>query len=166
MESTLCAGRNGNGRVGGDYWNLGVRLHKLWKGRRVSSEAGGGSRGTLFGSYPQSSVGQTGLGNNTTDLFAPGPDGPITTARFENAREGNQEAEARAFVEKALLAKTLPAELATRCQALLDERTNVLRLKGYAATWRRSNRRLFALAGEVAKAPKVAPPKDKPGPRK
>ncbi len=165
MESTIACGRNGNGRVGGDYWNLGVSLHKLWKGR-VSSEAGGGSRGTLFGSYPQSSVGQTGLGNNTTDLFAPGPDGPVTTVRFENAREGNQEAEARAFVEKALLAKTLPAELATRCQALLDERTNVLRLKGYAATWRRSNRRLFALAGEVAKAPRIEPPKDKPGPRK
>jgi len=166
MESTIACGRNGNGRVGGDYWNLGVSLHKLWKGRRVSSEAGGGSRGTLFGSYPFSSVGQTGLGNNTTDLFAPGPDGPVTTVRFENAREGNQEAEARAFIEKALLAKTLPAELATRCQALLDERTNVLRLKGYAATWQESNRRLFALAGEVAKAPRIEPPKDRPAAKK
>jgi len=166
MESTIACGRNGNGRVGGDYWNLGISLHKLWKGRRVSSEAGGGSRGTLFGSYPQSSVGQTGLGNNTTDLFAPGPDGPITTARFENAREGNQEAEARVSIEKALLSKTVPPGLARRCQALLDERTNVLRLKGYAAGWGQSTRRLFALAGEVAKAPKVAPAKAKAAAKK
>ena len=166
MESTIACGRNGNGRVGGDYWNLGISLHKLWKGRRVSSEAGGGSRGTLFGSYPQSSVGQTGLGNNTTDLFGPGPDGPVTTVRFENARGGNQETEARVFIEKALLGKTLPPELAKRCRALLDERTNVLRLRGYAADWRESARRLFALAAAVAKAPRIEPPKNKPAPRK
>jgi hypothetical protein len=157
MESTLACGRNGNGRVGGDYFSLGINLRKAW-GTGVSSEAQGGSSGTLFGSYPHSAVGQTGLGNNTTDLFAPGPDGPVTTIRFENAREGNEEAEARVFIEKALLAKKLPAELAKRCQDLLDERANVLRINGARhralglLDWQDKSRRLFRLAAEAAKA--------------
>jgi hypothetical protein len=149
--------------VGGDYFHLGVDLRKRWGGRGVSSEATGGSGGTIFGSYPQSGVGQTGLGNNTTDLFAPGPDGPITTVRFENAREGNQETEARVFIEKAILAGTLPKELAAECQALLDERTNAMRLWARpgaigAAYWQQKNQRLFELAAAVAKVPKTAPP--------
>jgi glycosyl hydrolase family 123 len=157
MESTLACGRNGNGRVGGDYFKLGVSLHKRWKGRRISSEALGGSGGTIYGSYPQSGVGQTGLGNNTTDLFAPGPNGPVSTARFENAREGNQESEARIVIEKALLAKALPAPLAKECQELLDDRTNRLRmwrLRGSIGSlgWQQSTRRLFDYAGKVTKA--------------
>jgi hypothetical protein len=161
MESTLVCGRNGNGRVGGDYFKLGINLHKRWKGRRVSSEAGGGSRGTLFGSYPYSSVGQTGLGNSTTDLFMPGPDGPITTARFENAREGNQEAEARIAVEKALLAQRLPAPLAEECQRVLDDRTNRIRmwrLRGAIGSggWQDTTRRLFELAARAKQAARNA----------
>jgi hypothetical protein len=109
-------------------------------------------RGTLFGSYAHSQVGQVGMANNTTDLFAPGPNGPVTTVRFENACEGIQLAEARIFIEKALAdrAKRLPADLGRRCQELLDLRTNVLRgmvLSG----WQDRDRRLFELAGEVAR---------------
>jgi len=156
MASTLAGGRNGNGRVGGDYWRIGMRPRG---GGRVRSEALGGCGGTLYGSYLASAVGQVGLGNSTTDLFAPGPEGPVTTQRFENAIEGNQQAEARIAVEKALLDKAhpLPADLAARCRTLLDERTNALRMNPLGRSlgrqgYRRSTRRLYELAGEVAKA--------------
>ena len=157
MDSTLVLGRQGTGRVGGDYWHLGA---KFVGSGRISSEASGGSRGTLFGIYLKSAVGQVGLGNSTTDLFGPGPDGPVTTIRFENAREGNQEGEARIFLERALLdkARPLPAELAGRCQAVLDEATNVARLNMLAAggigwvNWQDRSRRLYDLAGEAAEA--------------
>jgi len=155
MDSTLALGRRGNGRVGGDYWHMG---EKFVGTGRISSEASGGSRGTRFGIYLKSAVGQVGLGNSTTDLFAPGPEGPVTTARFENAREGNQEAEARIFIEKALLDKAdpLPAGLAKRCQDHLDARTNIARLYMLAAVdigwrgWQASARKLYDLAAEVA----------------
>ena len=93
------------------------------------------------------------MANNTTDLFAPGPDGPVTTVRFENACEGIQLAEARIFIEKALADETrpLPEALARRCRELLDLRTNVLRGMGVPGQPDR-DRRLFDLAGEVAGA--------------
>jgi len=174
MESTLACGRNGNGRVGGDFWKVGAQFATTG---RVSSEAQGGNSGTLFGLYLPSGVGQTGLGNTTTDLFGAGPDGPVSTVRFENALEGNQEAEARIFLEKALLdkARPLPAELAKRCQDMLDERTNVLRMwminASHIATyqWRARDRALFEMAAEVshvlATRP-AAPPAAKDEPRK
>jgi hypothetical protein len=160
MSSTLAGGRNGNGRVGGDYWRVGMRPRG---GARISSEAHGGCGGTLYGSYLASSVGQVGLGNTTTDLFAPAPDGPVTTQRFENAIEGNQQAEARIAIEKALLDRNspLPAELAERCRNLLDRRTNALRMNTLGRSlgrqgWRESTRLLYDLAGEVEKAKQTA----------
>jgi len=157
MESTLACGRNGNGRVGGDYWHIGA---KFIGGGRANSEAVGGSSGTLFGIYLASCVGQVGLGNSTTDLFGPGPNGPVPTVRLENAREGIAEAEARIFIEKALLDKDspLPAELAKKCQDLLDKRTNVLRMWAIGAAriapylWQQRARRLYDAAGEVKRA--------------
>jgi len=158
MESTLAGGRNGNGRVGGDFWRIGMRPRG--GSGRISSEAVGGCGGTLFGSYLPSAVGQVGLGNSTTDLFAPAPQGPVTTVRLENAREGNAEAEARIAIERALLdkARPLPAALAKRCRAILDERTNVLRMAPIGAggiaryRWQDRTAALFAAAGDVAKA--------------
>ncbi len=162
MESTITCGRNGNGRVGADFFKLGVNLRERWgKGARISSEALGGSSGTLFGSYPDSGVAQIGLGNSTTDLLGPSKDGPVTTIRYENARAGNQEAEARIFIEKAIIAKTLPEELAKQCQDHLDTRANALRMWSLSSSksigsfaWRQSNQKLFDLAGKVAKISK------------
>ena len=156
MESTLTCGRNGNGRCGGDYWRIGKKLI----GGRANSEAVGGSGGTRYGMYLRSGVGQTGLGNSVTDLFGRGPGGPVTTVRLENAREGNQLAEARIAIEKALLdkAKPLPEDLAKACQAMLDERTNVLRMWRWGASamapygWQERSRRLFDAAAQVRKA--------------
>jgi hypothetical protein len=109
--------------------------------------------------YLYSATGQTGLGNSVTDLFGPGPDGPASTVRLENAREGNQEAEARVFIEKALLDKAapLPDDLAKGCQQVLDERTNVLRMWAWGAAalapyrWGERNQQLFEAAAKVQK---------------
>ncbi|PCJ57379.1 MAG: hypothetical protein COA79_16050 [Planctomycetota bacterium] len=162
MESTLTCGRNGNGRVGLDFFKFKMDYKKLWGGERPKSEVYGGSGGTLFGSYPSSSVYQIGLGNSTTDLVAPGPKGPVTTARFENARSGNQEAEARIIIEKALVAGKLPAALSKKCQEFLDERTNALRMWALnngaiswgQLNWFQSTLNLYTLAGEVNNAKK------------
>jgi hypothetical protein len=163
MESTIAGGRCGNGRAGGDFFNFGIRLSTEWKNKEwVRGYAATGGGGTIFNIYPQSSVAQTGLGNNVADLFAPGPQGPVSTVRFENALLGNQEAEARIFIEKAILAKKLPDKLAKKCQDLLDKRTNALRMvhiatglsrigRTYVCTqgWKEKTRKLFELAAEV-----------------
>ena len=157
MESTLVYGRAGNGRVGGDYWHIGARL--LGEGKADWGVVGG-SGGTLFNRYLHSHADEAGLGRNCTDLFGPGPDGPVATIRLECAHEGNQEAEARIFIERALLRKdkALPADLARKCQELLDERTNVTRLWRMRAQdiapfgWQERSRRLFDAAAEVGNA--------------
>lgn len=162
MESTLTGGRNGNGRVGADYFTGLFDARRAWKGKKGGSERGNGMNGSIFNRYLDSNVGQISLGNSTTDLLAPGPEGPVTSIRFENAKEGNQEAEARIVIEKALLnkEKPLPADLAKRCQALLDARTNGLRMWALNSGkvpfgcqgWSEKNRQLFDLAGEVVRA--------------
>ena len=63
-------------------------------------------------------------------MLAPGPDGPVSTARLENFREGVQESQARITIEKALVDPALKARLgdalAQDCQKLLDERQRAL----------------------------------------
>ena len=105
-------------------------------------------------------------------LLAPGPDGPLGTARFEMLREGIQECEARITIEKALVANSLPGPLAEECRGLLLERIRA-RLKdgrvevrwpkdparppeptdvlwGLPPDWQDSTARLFELAGRAA----------------
>ena len=91
----------------------------------------------------------------------------LATERLEMLREGLQETEARIFIERALIdpAKraTLGAELAERCQAMLDERVrDRLRAIGgkdssdwlwfISSGWRRRSEQLYAAAAEVARA--------------
>ena len=159
MEGTLACGRNGNGRVGADYFKL----------RPMADDSNGGL-GWRRAPETRFRMGHTGLNVNTTDLLAAGPDGPAATMRYENALEGNQEAEARVFIERALLdvKKPLPERLAKQCQELLDARLNAIRMRrvGYVAawsshrhgrvdlgslTWREENQALFGLAAKVAK---------------
>ncbi|MHC4716522.1 MAG: glycoside hydrolase domain-containing protein, partial [Planctomycetota bacterium] len=111
MEADLASGHRGAGRIGADYWPMPG-------GNRRS-----GSGGTFYSRYPHSATGQTGLGANCRALLAAGPDGPVTSARFENVREGIQNAEAVIFVQKALLGGQVPGPLAKRAWAVLDERT-------------------------------------------
>ena len=60
-----------------------------------------------------------------TMLLYPTPEGAVATLRYEASRENLQECEARIFLEKLLTAQPcpLPAELAKKCQDVLDART-------------------------------------------
>ncbi|HET6427028.1 MAG TPA: glycoside hydrolase domain-containing protein [Phycisphaerae bacterium] len=141
MEGALTMGRNGYGRCGGDYWNLGSAVGDGW------------NIGTRFCMYPDSCLWALGIAHGVPDVLGPGPEAPVTTVRFENARQGNQEAEVRVFVEKALTDKQhpLPEGLAGRLQAMLDARTNRMRLDVPASS-QAELRELFSAAVEVARA--------------
>jgi hypothetical protein len=118
-ESASTSGIRGFGRVGADFWNVLQAANKTY-----------GSGHNLIARYPESDWGQLYLGNSTPYLLAPGPQGPIATARFEMIREGARDLEARVFLEKALLDPALKAklgdDLAGRCQQLLDERVRAI----------------------------------------
>ena len=105
----------------------------------------------------------------TSALLAPGPDGPVSTARFEMLREGAQECEARLVLENALADPTATNKfggaLANRCQEILKERDAAFRFvcagglsrpegwEWYASSgWEDRAGKLFDCAGEVTRA--------------
>ena len=146
-EGCSTAGIRGFGRVGADFWNVLETPNKTY-----------GSGRNLVARYPESDWGQLYLANSTPYVLAPGPKGPLATARFEMLREGAQDLEARVSLEKALLDATQRArlgdDLAKRCQDLLDERVraNVIG----RASWKFFQggpgrvERLYDLTAEVA----------------
>ncbi|MCG3179025.1 MAG: hypothetical protein BIFFINMI_01355 [Phycisphaerae bacterium] len=119
MEMTSTAGIHGIGRVGVDFWNV-LKTRNNTYGKGLS----------LIAHYPKSDWGQLYLGNSTPYVLAPGPTGPLATARFEEIRQGAQDLEARVFLEKALLDPTLRAklgdDLADRCRKMLDDRIRAM----------------------------------------
>ncbi|MCX7591125.1 MAG: DUF6067 family protein [Kiritimatiellae bacterium] len=143
-ENNIAGNQVGFGRNGADFWPV----LKDKTGRPIS---------TLAGRYPESSWAQLSV---KTCLLAPGPDGAISTVRWEMIVEGVQECEARIFIEKALLDKEhrekLGEETAARLQVLLDERTRTAQcgpgLPGWfvSSGWQERSARLYAAAGEVA----------------
>jgi len=109
-EVTLAGGQRGFGRIGGDTWHV----IKDKKGKRVAR---------AFERYPWS------IWNNlelAMSFLAPGPEGAVATAHFEQFREGVQMSEARIYIEDALTdaakRRKLGDDLAQECQATLDER--------------------------------------------
>ncbi|MGQ9661712.1 MAG: glycoside hydrolase domain-containing protein [Kiritimatiellia bacterium] len=139
-------GVRGFGRVGADFWEV------LPKGL--------GDRGalTLAGRYPETGWGQLTLNFSEPALLHPGRHGPVSTVRLEILREGLQVAEARVFLEKALLdprsREKLEEALRQRCQAMLDEKVRDCLRRDWtwfiASDWRRRTREIFELAGQVA----------------
>ena len=109
QEFNITGGQRGAGRLGADIWHV----VKDKKGLRV---------GSVYLRYPENNWRNLDIGSW---FLAPGPEGALATARFENLREGTQECEARIFLEDMLLdpAKKakVGADLAQRCQAILDE---------------------------------------------
>jgi hypothetical protein len=110
--------------------------------------------------------------NATLALLGAGEKGPIGTERFEAMREGIQLCEAMVFIQKALEAGTLDADLAARADKFLDDRAKAtiacwkirtipygnrkikrpfFDLHEYAKDAPQRDDRLFALAGEVMK---------------
>ncbi|MBN2584411.1 MAG: hypothetical protein JXL80_15225 [Planctomycetes bacterium] len=109
-EANITGNQRGLARVGADFWFT----IKDKRGRRV---------GTVTDRYPQSYWHSM---NVTAWLLAPGPDGPVGTARLETFTEGIQECEARIAIELALtdnaLRNKLGKDLAEKAQKILDER--------------------------------------------
>ena len=138
----------GLGPVGLDFWNL---------------PKGGAMEGA--GAWNLGMCTQT-----TGALLAPGPDGPVTTVRFEQLREGLEECEARQLIEKALADPAGKAKLGDalvkRCKDLIDERARYadfasrgewgLEGEGWqwfsASGWEERTLKLFACAGDVSRA--------------
>ena len=110
-ELNIQGPRRGFGRLGLDFWP-------------VLTNAKGDKSLTLQGRYPQSNWKQIDM--MVLCLAPPGPDGAMATGKLEMMREGLQEAEARIFLESVLTdpaqLRKLPAPLAARVQAVLDER--------------------------------------------
>ncbi|MBA4388618.1 MAG: hypothetical protein C0404_11605, partial [Verrucomicrobia bacterium] len=152
-ENRLLAERNitgnqvGFGRNGADFWPV----FKDHKGRRT---------GMLANRYPESNWAQLSV---KTCLLAPGPEGAISTVRWEMMVESVQECEARIAIEKVLLDKSRRAKLgeedAGKLQTMLDERTRACAWGWQNAGWLVSSgwqdrtARLFAAAGTVANTP-------------
>ncbi|HUU43962.1 MAG TPA: glycoside hydrolase domain-containing protein, partial [Planctomycetota bacterium] len=143
----------GFGRVGADFWPV----LKDKRGRMVGRISQGRFPKSLWRNLD---IRQT--------LLEPGPEGAISTVRFEMMCEGVQENEARLFVERALLSKKISGDLADRCREVLDERAEALKryrtgaarnksttdeaYLEYVASWQERSERLYRLAAEVAKA--------------
>ncbi len=139
-------------RLGVDYWPV----------------IGGPNRRSLLNRYSSWSNMYRSTGMAFT---APGPDGPLGTARFEMLREGMQELEARIAIEQALLDGEIGGGLADDCRALLQRRNEVRWKEGHffggqghsyysqedrhwgiAPDWQDNVIRLFDLAGRVEAA--------------
>ncbi len=120
-ECHITGNQRGLAHIGADFWPC----YKNNSGKRT---------GTVTDRYPESYWHSLNIG---AYLLAPGPDGPVGTARLEVFREGIQECEARIAIESALLdpaaKERLGAELARRAQEVLDER-QIANWKGRGAT--------------------------------
>ncbi len=68
---------------------------------------------------------QDGTRRNTGSIVEPGPDGPVATVRYEMLREGLQETEARAQIEKALMNGDVAGEFAATCRAFLQQTIDI-----------------------------------------
>ena len=112
-EINITGAQRGIGRMGGDFWPA------LRDAR--------GRRAPVFTRYPANQWRGLDLSNY---FLAPGPDGALATARFENLREALQECEARIRIEESLLdperRRRIGEPLAQRAQAALDERQRAM----------------------------------------
>jgi hypothetical protein len=118
-ETQITGLQRGLGHMGADFWHA-VR------------DAKGQRRQTVTDRYTEAYWHNLNIYHS---FLAPGPDGPVTTSRYEVMREGTQMCEARIAIEAALLDPAVKAklgdELAQRAQAFLDEQhRNIYRSRG------------------------------------
>ena len=108
--------KRGFGQWGGDFWPVLKDRDKKQADGKI-----------LVMRY--SNEGSTSMEQTVSHLISPGREGPVPSCRSQMLREGLQEAEARVFVQNALLDKAdkLGPELAQRCKEICDERTQILR---------------------------------------
>jgi hypothetical protein len=128
-EEMIMRGHDGLGQLGADIFPIKDRA----------------------GRYTNLNVGRGGLGPDcsTRALLAPGADGSIPTERFESFREGLQQAEAIIYLQRALDANRLSADLAERVNRHLDSRAEAF-LRQWSADRCARDERLLSLAAEAA----------------
>jgi hypothetical protein len=105
-------GLRGVGRLGADFWHV------------LPARTGQKSAYHLL--YLKQGDHAVNLQWSAYHLLSQGPQGALSSVRFEMLREGIQEAEARIFLERAILDGRLDSVLAARCQTVLDERAMAL----------------------------------------
>ncbi|OGF50001.1 MAG: hypothetical protein A2231_03580 [Candidatus Firestonebacteria bacterium RIFOXYA2_FULL_40_8] len=113
-EITAFGKQRGFARLGADFWDME-------SGKGISNFIQHGASGGIAsdGRFLKSSWRAL---NIRTSLLASGPDGAITTTRYEMMREGLQECEARIMLEKALDEQKLRIDQAKKVEKLLKER--------------------------------------------
>jgi hypothetical protein len=111
VEMSVFGNQNGIGRIGGDFW----QVFKTRRGRR--------SGRVSTGRFPRTTWRNLDI---VTAYLEPGPDGPVSSARYELMLEGLQECEARIVLAKALADDAsrgkLGESLAKRCEQLMADR--------------------------------------------
>jgi len=144
-EACIQGDVNGLGRLGADFWPCIPDP----RGRLRTMD------NAEFG---------LGFQNAVQAMLSPGKDGAVFNEKLEMFREGVQIAEAIVQVQRGLESGRLGAELAGRIEKLLDKRARcylhtrdaeVSYLPCWSlesSSWQDRDRRLLALAGEVAKA--------------
>lgn len=145
-ESAMLAGLAGYGWIGGDCW-------EVKKDRR-------GQMQTLMDQYPLDHRSNLGLMHAVVHLLGRGPEGPVATVRQQMVRAGLQEAEARAFIEKALQdapkRAKMSADVLQRCRKVLEERQEALmwaRMHWWmlsVSDWDAACRKLYDTAADVS----------------
>jgi len=104
----------GFGEIGADFWP--IRLTPTDKAKRLD--------------FRYVSWGSLSLDATLESILGAGQNGPAPSCRTQLLRESHQEAEARIFVQNAILDSAVKArlgpELAARCAKLCDDRTRML----------------------------------------
>jgi len=145
LEFNMAAGRRGAGRIGGDFWNV------LGRDQKPNQRGGYSGGARLAHRFPE--MGKWGQLVVRQNMINPGPDGAVPSVKFEALRANAQDCEARMFIERALLSKQLPKELAARARATLDERTRFLIGWGpYQMGYTRRQTELYGTAAAVKAA--------------
>lgn len=148
-ERSMLLGDHGASRMGMDLW-------PVIKGKK------GYAGGSVYNRWLTSTCAQRAP--HLRCLALPGKDGPASSVKIEAMREGRQEAEARGFIELAVVNKKITGDLAVRCKTLLDQRYQLCRIahirkhKGpiarfsYNEGWQKRSADLYRLAAEVARS--------------
>ncbi len=106
-----------------------------------------------YGMPPISEGANWGNPNSTLALLYPGPDGPVTTERFEMFREGVELCEAIIFVRGAIHRNRIGQELKAKVAGYLGQRQSVFAMGFFIPRYRQitEDAKLLDLAGEVAR---------------
>lgn len=130
-EWNIAGYQRGQGRLGGDFWNV------LARGEKEILDTRHSAGNTIVHRFPRHSDWSQLVVR--TSFLACGKEGAIPSVHFEMLREGVPDCEARIFVEKSLADKDLRAklgeDLAGRAQKMLDGRTWVVAHASRASAW-------------------------------